>query len=405
MKGNLPVTSLFIFFIIGQMIAYLLMSFNVMTIQSALEDYHQLSVSNERWHREPNWVTFKYNINAISGQGQERFNRQKMWYELGRDLIEKDKGLYIKNVSTQEYFEENLLDEKGKHSPMPDNLLFVSPNYLIEENIHIDNQLKDSFNQLKPGKYGLILPQKYKSSQKELIHKLKDRFRAYTREGYSSESRLAYEPQFQVSFIENDQRRFTFQSGMGKASKTPQFVEDPAIIILTPNNFGDTPATISSWAGELSRYLLLPSYEIFENRLEEYELKPYIANIENAQKTYFNNVNKYMQELIQTFLGTCLGVFTSFLLFNAMNILYFEHFRKENFIKRLDGQSFIQRHSSYLWVQLIALVSISIVSQLLGHSIWMSISVLLVFIINQWLSLMIQTRKENKISLTILKGK
>ena len=47
-----------------------------------------------------------------------------------------------------------------------------------------------------------------------------------------------------------------------------------------------------------------------------------------------------------------LGIATSILLFNTMNRLYFEEFRRAIFIKRIAGLRFLEIHHTYLFAQL-----------------------------------------------------
>lgn len=99
-----------------------------------------------------------------------------------------------------------------------------------------------------------------------------------------------------------------------------------------------------------------------------------------------------------------MGILASILLFNTMSALYFEQFRKEVFIKRMAGQTFLQNHKVYIILQLtIVLIGISFMNFLLKES-WLGRITGMWFLFNSIVILWIQNRKEEKQAVTILKG-
>ena len=95
---------------------------------------------------------------------------------------------------------------------------------------------------------------------------------------------------------------------------------------------------------------------------------------------------------------------TSILLFNTMNLLYFEEFRRDIFIKQVSGFTFWELYHSYLLAQLLVFFLGLLASLFLTQSIWLSFIVFLLFTGNSVVLLQLQMKKESKMSVMILKG-
>lgn len=102
---------------------------------------------------------------------------------------------------------------------------------------------------------------------------------------------------------------------------------------------------------------------------------------------------------------TILGIFTSILLFNTMNLLYFETFKREIAIKRIAGMRFIELHGSYLGEQVgSALIGMGL-AMFMTKSVIVSLGVVVALLINSWMLLNKQAKKAEKIQLSVLNGR
>lgn len=102
--------------------------------------------------------------------------------------------------------------------------------------------------------------------------------------------------------------------------------------------------------------------------------------------------------------GAVLGIATSILLFNTMNRLYFEEFRRAIVIKRIAGLRFLEIHRNYLLAQLGVFLLGFVASVFLQVEIVIAFLVLLLFTGLSLLQLHVQMQKENKMSMLVLKG-
>ena len=103
--------------------------------------------------------------------------------------------------------------------------------------------------------------------------------------------------------------------------------------------------------------------------------------------------------------GSVLGIATSILLFNAMNLLYFEQFRRLIFIKRISGMSFMSIHRNYLLSQLLVLLLGFATVVFMSHRFLISFLSLVIFISCALAVLLWQLSAENRLAVTVLKGK
>mgnify|MGYP004716210835 CR=1 FL=1 len=88
-----------------------------------------------------------------------------------------------------------------------------------------------------------------------------------------------------------------------------------------------------------------------------------------------------------------------------LNLLYFEEFRRDIFIKRLSGLRFLALHQNYLITQLTVILIGFCLIVFITKSLRNSIAACLFFVINGLLILYRQMKSENKLAISVLKGK
>ncbi len=124
------------------------------------------------------------------------------------------------------------------------------------------------------------------------------------------------------------------------------------------------------------------------------------------ERQHYNTLRKNVQlEILMTLSPTILGIFTSILLFNTMNLLYFETFKRKIAIKRIAGMGFIELHGSYLGEQVgSALIGMGL-AMFMTKSVIVSLGVVVALLINSWMLLNNQAKREEKIQLSVLNGR
>lgn len=121
-----------------------------------------------------------------------------------------------------------------------------------------------------------------------------------------------------------------------------QYLEDPYILVLTPKATGKSIPSAKQWSSRIDAYLLFPSFDRVEQLLHKHGLSRSVSHIKNTRNVYLEQVAGYRFELITLLIGSIIGTLTAAVSFVVMNRLYFEHFRRMIFIRRISGFSFFK---------------------------------------------------------------
>ena len=127
-------------------------------------------------------------------------------------------------------------------------------------------------------------------------------------------------------------------------------------------------------------------------------------HIKNSRSDYYERLSDEIRDIRFSIIGSIFTILTSLLLFNSIVITYFKEFRRENFIKRISGLSFFGIHKRFIIMQIIIFLLSLIASFNLTKDWKASLVTFLVFVMNSLIILYVQNKKENKQSMTILKG-
>ncbi|NQI34282.1 DUF1430 domain-containing protein [Streptococcus suis] len=120
--------------------------------------------------------------------------------------------------------------------------------------------------------------------------------------------------------------------------------------------------------------------------------------------TFVGVLNTKRTEFYSLLIGTVLTLATAILLYDAMNLLYFEQFRREIFIKRLAGKTFRELHGQYLLGQLGVFLVGLLASVWLTSNLVMSSLAVGLLAVNAMVILKLQDKKEQTANVAVLKG-
>ena len=119
-----------------------------------------------------------------------------------------------------------------------------------------------------------------------------------------------------VSYLPVNQMRFVYNT-------TPiayqQYLKDPIIVVLTPQSTGEQ--SYEFWSNALQNDLLLNGVKETQELLQKYQISHWASELTPARLVYRRIVEKLQIEIWTTIAGAVLGIVTSILLFNTMNLL------------------------------------------------------------------------------------
>ena len=400
LKGKIPVKRILVFLFTCQFLAVALIGLAIHRVSiygSVWQTYQEGKVA---WSKETNWVQIGVNREDFSQSTNKETqieNRAK-WSKLIESGIEKG-GLLVYHQLASFDSKGFMNDPRtGRDLSITDydslaNTLYVTPNYLDIQRISVSPEEKERLNHLQAGEFGLLLPEKLKGQEEELKKRYEDYLTPKDNQGKSQLPMKA-----RVTYLPNNQKRFIYNN-------TPlnyqQFLTDPILVVVRPRSFGgyDNP-----YFSHLNSYLYFDGLEKSKKLIAEHGLEKNVSQYDYAAAVYQQMMQSIQLENLMAIAGGIFGMGTSILLFNTMNFLYFEEFRRPIFLKKIAGMDFLKIHKSMLVSEITMLLLGSVLIFFLTQEWWIALVTLLLFTINAWLILLYRSHKEEHFLPIILKG-
>ncbi|EHI70269.1 hypothetical protein STRIC_2347 [Streptococcus ictaluri 707-05] len=274
------------------------------------------------------------------------------------------------------------------------NVLMVTPQYLKHQKIDLSPKIEHKLNQLTTGEFVFLLPEKLRSKEKHYQSVFEEEISRRMSSQEKHQEMLAT-----VSYLRTGRDRFVYNT-------TPisyqQFLRDPIIVVFTPQSTGEQ--SYGYWEKLLGDYIFFENLKDAKALIKQYGIDNWVGELKSGHEIHQTLLDNLKRESWIMLAGAVLGIATSILLFHTMNRLYFEEFRRVIFIKRISGLRFLEIHRHYLLAQFMVFLFGFFISIFFRVGIILAFLVLLLFIGLSILQLHIQMKKENKMSMIILKG-
>ena len=400
LKGKIPVKRILVFLFTCQFLAVALIGLAIHRVSiygSVWQTYQEGKVA---WSKETNWVQIGVNREDFSQNTNKETqieNRAK-WSKLIESGIEKG-GLLVYHQLVS-FDSKGLMNDPrtGRNLSITDydplaNTLYVTPNYLDIQRISVSPEEKERLNHLQAGEFGLLLPEKLNGQEEELKKRYEDYLTPRDEQGKSQLPMKA-----RVTYLPNNQKRFIYNN---TPMNYQQFLTDPILVVVRPKSFGgyDNP-----YFSQLNSYLYFDELEKSKKLVAENGLEKNVSQYDYAAAVYQQMMQSIQLENLMAIAGGIFGMATSILLFNTMNFLYFEEFRRPIFLKKIAGMDFLKIHQSMLISEIVMLLLGSVLIFFLTQEWWITLVTFLLFTINAWLILLYRSHKEEHFLPIILKG-
>ena len=400
LKGKIPLKRVLFFLFTCQFLAITVIGLSIHRVSiygSIWQTYQEGSLA---WSKETNWIQISVNREEVLQKtNKEMQNEQRAkWSKLIESGIEKG-GLLVHHQLAAFNSKGFMNDPRtGRELSITDydplaNTLYVTPNYLDIQRILVSPEEKERLNHLQAGEFGLLLPEKLKGQEEELKKRYEDYLTPSDEQGKSQLPMKA-----RVTYLPNNQKRFIYNN-------TPmiyqQFLTDPILVVVLPRSFGgyDNP-----YFSHLNSYLYFDGLEKSKKLVVENGLEKNVSQYDYAASVYQQMIQSIQLENLITIAGGIFAIATSILLFNTMNFLYFEEFRRPIFLKKIAGLGFVKIHQMILLSESILLLLGSLLVFILTSEWWIALVTLFLFITNAWLILLYRSHKEDHLLATVLKG-
>lgn len=401
-KGQVPVRGIISLILIGQLLAIIIVTLGIGSSLKYSQAWQQHRIGQEAWSQERQLITLSFSREGTSPGFDEQAQRKlRTWYQL-MDLAFSEKKAFLsrhqlidRSLQNGMASSKNLTTSTECHDYSPNgNVLIVTPQYLERQNIPVDTTIKQKMNHLDVGEFVLLLPEHLRSEEEHYKSVFEDDLTSRMSSRDERQQMTAT-----VGYLESGQDRFVYNT-------TPisyqQFLKDPIIIVITPQSTG--PQSIFFWVDAVQNYVLFNQLSDAQELIQRQGIENWVSEMQTGYHNYITLSDNIQRERWVMLAGAVLGIATSILLFNTMNRLYFEEFRRAIFIKRIAGLRFLEIHRTYLFAQLGVFLLGFIASVFLMVEIVVAFLVSLLFTGLSLLQLHVQMQKENKMSMLVLKG-
>ena len=401
-KGQVPVRGIISLILIGQLLAIIIVTLGIGSSLKYSQAWQQHRIGQEAWSQERQLITLSISREGTSPGFDEQAQRKlRTWYQLMDLAVSEQKAFLSRHQLIDRTLQngmassKNLITSTEWHDYNPNgNVLIVTPQYLERQNIPVDTTIEQKMNHLDVGEFVLLLPEHLRSEEEHYKSVFED----------DLTSRMSSQDERQqmtatVGYLESGQDRFVYNT-------TPisyqQFLKDPIIIVITPQSTG--PQSILFWVDAVQNYVLFNQLSDAQELIQRQGIENWVSEMQTGYHNYITLSDNIQRERWVMLAGAVLGIATSILLFNTMNRLYFEEFRRAIFIKRIAGLRFLEIHRTYLFAQLGVFLLGFVASVFLMVEIVVAFLVSLLFTGLSLLQLHVQMQKENKMSMLVLKG-
>lgn len=401
-KGQVPVRGIISLILIGQLLAIIIVTLGIGSSLKYSQAWQQHRIGQEAWSQERQLITLSISREGTSpGFAEQAQRKLRTWYQLMDLAVSEQKAFLSRHQLIDRTLQNGMASSKNFitstewHDYNPNgNVLIVTPQYLERQNIPVDTTIEQKMNHLDVGEFVLLLPEHLRSEEEHYKSVFED----------DLTSRISSKDERQqmtatVGYLESGHDRFVYNT-------TPisyqQFLKDPIIIVITPQSTG--PQSIVFWVDAVQNYVLFNQLSDAQELIQRQGIENWVSEMQTGYHNYITLSDNIQRERWVMLAGAVLGIATSILLFNTMNRLYFEEFRRAIFIKRIAGLRFLEIHRTYLFAQLGVFLLGFVASVFLQVEIVVAFLVLLLFTGLSLLQLHVQMQKENKMSMLVLKG-
>ena len=401
-KGQVPVRGIISLILIGQLLAIIIVTLGIGSSLKYSQAWQQHRIGQEVWSQERQLTILSISREGTSPGFDEQAQRKlRTWYQLMDLAVSEQKAFLSRHQLIDRTLQNGMASSKNLttstewHDYSPNgNVLIVTPQYLERQNIPVDTTIEQKMNHLDVGEFVLLLPEHLRSEEEHYKSVFEDDLTSRMSSRDERQQMTAT-----VGYLESGHDRFVYNT-------TPisyqQFLKDPIIIVITPQSTG--PQSIVFWVDAVQNYVLFNQLSDAQELIQRQGIENWVSEMQTGYHNYITLSDNIQRERWVMLAGAVLGIATSILLFNTMNRLYFEEFRRAIFIKRIAGLRFLEIHRTYLFAQLGVFLLGFVASVFLMVEIVVAFLVSLLFIGLSLLQLHVQMQKENKMSMLVLKG-
>lgn len=286
----------------------------------------------------------------------------------------------------------------------------INQNYLDKYSVYDNEGKKISLDDIDPEDIWILVPEKYIDQMDQLKESYTQNYqqlRYYDQNLYNETQGIApveEVPNVNFMLIKNGQKFFTYDPNI---KENNNYVTDPILVITTANNRGTDAYFSFLSGGNLITEISNPEEPFMELEpvITEAGLEQYIT----STPTVFSRVDQKQYELEQQIQRNILILIISFISYLIISIFvaanYIESNKQNNFVYKLFGYSFLDRHKKILIQNVLLITVLSIVPAIQYKEIEFSFQLLGVgIVIDLFITFLALVVYERKSMAEVLKG-
>lgn len=377
---------------IMQILAIVLCTFGLTTFKIYLRNYQDMEQGSKVWQQHENFVNVTTNRQFVTINFENKSNRFMKWFEFMEQKIKNDEAMLVKHSLV----EENIQSMSNQISrEKTQNIIYVSPLYINKAGINVSNSQRQKINHLNYGETVLLVPENqnnlFETTKKQIIESLSN-----------FQNNISPKKAFKIIetiTLASNKEYFIFNQ---TSLSSQQFIKDPIFVVVTPQSLGKDSYPL--WMSDLNDYMVFDNMQKTKDDLRYFGLMSDINDIENSAKRHRLLRDFYLNEIFISIVVSLFAMITGFLVFSIASVMYFETFRREIFIKRINGLRFVETHYKYMMLLMVIFSLSFIISVIFTHDLLNSSISLVLFMVMTVIILIIQNLKEKEYSVQVAKG-
>lgn len=226
-KGKLSLKKIMAIVSTNQLVGVFLMGLMLFLGTTYYSSYQEQVKATDSWQQNSQFYQFDYSVAFETGKSQDKKKLKETWYDVANEAVSSGLAMLV----------------DGTYSSTS-HALYVTPNYLINQNIELDGELANKLMNLKSGEFGVLVPDNLKNQETQIVQNITADVQDLSDQdkGPGQDYLMTVSPI--VATIKSGSSRFMMNTSN---INSQQFISDPVIVVLTPESTGKTELSGLFW--------------------------------------------------------------------------------------------------------------------------------------------------------------
>ncbi len=343
-KHRVPLGALMNMVLVLQLLALICLIFSFANVLNNHKEIQRLE------HAQVAWSKYDYIAPSSLAGSKDGYRQQLSNFLL--EANEKEEMLIVSDNF-------NNLSKIDQYFPTPhveENVLYVTYNYLEKVGIRLDSTLSEKLANMPDKTNGILIPETQSKQKKELVAAWSEKMNSYSDKPLGIEAISAI---YQVPSKE----LFTFRMFGWTAVDNRSFINNPLLIVVTPQTFDGTDK-VFSWISK--GQVQFSDGPLTDALIKKHGLENSLGSFSNGKFAVANRLAGVRTQQLFMVVASIMALMSAVFLISLMNLIYLYQNRKKFAVACLAGKSLFEIHKHYL-TQLLIMIGFSVVMIFVTH--------------------------------------